>query len=241
MNVIFDWLVAFHIERNLLQCLPYIKEGRVLHHSGLPFIEGDENTYYPGLLVVAHPFATAPPLLADAEDVEPFVDVPSQQAFFAYLEQHGKKDGAHFLDPESKKMARVFELNNTPLRGLPWGNVLESKLPKDFVHADGRDLGRADLGTKTRLAIKLPMKYPTLEVFQVKQSAFGEFGMGKVTHFTKEGLTKEFFFTFNPEEQNIEGVYRTYHREADEVQFAERRLSIDITQLPHVLSHQESL
>ena len=236
MNFIFDWLVTYHIERNLFRCLPYLQEGRVVHHNGLPYMEGDENTHYSGLLIVAHPLATAPSQLADAEDVEQFEPVLDKAAFFSYLERVGKKDGAHFFDPQSKRVARVFELNNVPLKGLPWGQVLSTKLPKNFVYNDGRGVARADLGTKTRLAIKLPMKYPGLEIFQVKQSAYGRFGVGKVTHFTQEGLTKEFFFDFNG--QNIEGVYRTYHHEAGSVQSAERRSTIDISQLPHVLQQE---
>ncbi|MFC2134855.1 hypothetical protein ACFLTH_09575 [Bacteroidota bacterium] len=87
---------------------------------------------------------------------------------------------------------------------------LEGRIPNDFIHEKETETPtRLDLGTKTRLAIKIPSMHEGISAYQVKLTAYGPLGLGKVTHFDYEGLQREFFF--RQDKLGIKGVVRKYN------------------------------
>lgn len=226
---IFDWLREYHKTRNLDACLPHISsEGAVISpFTGRPYIEGEgENELYNGALIVSNGHTLVRDLIQDRiiEDdvIDGYHPIKDRDAFFSYLEKQKNNDGAFLYDSHEGGITRIYELGNKP-QGLERINMLDF-IPEDFVSFDGRVSIRSNLGTKTRLAIKLPQAYPSIETFQIKRSPYTNLRMGKITHFTRHGLAEEFFLMsvlggdLTPREYaDIMSVYRQYRRRGDKV------------------------
>jgi len=219
---LFWWLVDYHCQVNLKEASPYIKAG-VLDNKGGLYKEGrDAGCPYQGVLVVANGSTLADRLVEDHvihDEPDEFVAVPARDHFFNYLNRQSTEDGAYIFDGSNQRITTVGELNNNP-RNFPRDFLTYSRIPRDFVSAGGQ-LPLSMIGTKTRLAIKLPCAYDNTEAFQIKRSRYGTLGMGKVTHFTKDGLEREFLFDYKPDssgsfidpKQGIVGLLRTYQRD----------------------------
>ena len=213
---IFQMLVNYHIEVNLPRCLPFIQDGRVtdpVDHEPFEAPSG-ENSLYKGILIVSNGPTLVDNLieqgLAKGEDLSSFVPLPDADAFRSYLQERVKEDGAHLYDSANRRIARVYELNNQ--HDSLEGCLDLNRVPADFVYDDARGVSGADLGTRTRIAMRLPAipELQTLNVFQIKQTGYGDLGFGKVTYFNKDGLQKEFFCQYNAEQDSIDGVLREY-------------------------------
>ena len=218
---LFQWLVDYHCRHNLPAVLHHVQQGVSYNISGQRLAEGHENPYYHGFLIIANGTTLADRLFQDRvvidEEVEGFVPLPSKRTLFEYLGKQQDNDGAYIYDSVNRQMTRVYELNNNPA-ALQRPRLVEM-VPADFVTYDGTVLPAArNLGTKTRLAIKLPQTYDQVDTFQIKRSAYTALGMGKVTHFDHEGLVEEFFLDYRPQStrpfisrnHGIVGVYRRY-------------------------------
>src|SRR3989344_1865723 len=222
-NALFDWLVRYHIEKNLPESMDYTSEGRLLNRKGLPVNEGKDNDVpYHGILLVSNGDTLMRKLEEDkvllTREHDSFAPLRSFSDLSDYLDKQDGEDGAYLHDGKNKRITRVYELNNNP--NLPDDFDRLALIPEDFVYSDGRAAEMRNIGTKTSLAIKLPQAHPEVETYQIKRSAYGSLGMGKVTRFTKEGLAEEFFFAYAPESQGpfidennkIIGIYRRYER-----------------------------
>ena len=213
---IFQMLVNYHVEVNLPRCLSSIKSGRMtdpVDHKPFEAPSG-ENSLYKGILIVSNGPTLVDDLigygLAKREDLSPFTPLQDADAFRSYLQEEVKRDGAHLYDSANGEIARVYELNN---HHSSLERCLDTnRVPADFVYDDARGVSRSDLGTRTRIAMRLPTipELQTLNVFQIKQTGYGDLGFGKVTYFNKDGLQKEFFCRYNAEQESIDGVLREY-------------------------------
>jgi|SRR3989344_2561038 len=229
---IFDTLLRYHSERNLAKCLPYIKDGVILSPANhyKPVEEGLENKEYDGILILKNGDTLIKKLvddnLIDKRDVDTSKNVNTIDNFFNFLENRKDEDGVYVYESSKKLIMRVSKITYP-------GREIEGKIPLDFIYFNGANFSREDdiwvelrhrLGTKTRLAIELTQHYQDIEAFQIKRSSYTQLGMGKVTHFNKNGLNREFFFMVpkNPElhqdefidpEHKIIGVYREYGKD----------------------------
>lgn len=218
---LFRGLVEFHSRYNLERCLPYINNGRLSYPwRAEPLEEAfDENELCKGVLVIANGETLVDRLvghgLAKVEDIGEFSSVYGIEEFIQHVSSQKNFDGAYIYDGINKRIAKVSELNNNP-ENLPYNSwVMKTSLPYDFVDEDGKLNPLEHIGMKTRLAIKIPHAFKGVEAYQIKRSAYTSLGLGKVTHFTHEGLMEEFFF--RPCGNEIEGVYRSYKRVGGEV------------------------
>nr|MBI4156159.1 hypothetical protein [Candidatus Woesearchaeota archaeon] len=226
---IFNLLVNYHSNVNLEKVLKHIKNGRVINSEGKPHEEGEEECeWYKGLLIMANGDTLVDRLYEKKvinHKPEEFYEVRSNEDFLRYISNQRNSDGAYIYDSKNGRIMRVAEINNNP-NTLPNQFKLEDRLPKDFVSYNGEkslDL----IGLKTRLAVRLPAAYDHTEAFQIKRSAYTDFGMGKVTHFNGDGLLEEFFFKYDPA-KGVIGVNRRYERNASNklVKVAEREKEI---------------
>lgn len=224
---LFWWLVDYHCNVNLPQVLPNIKDGVL--NSKKSYREGsDKDVPYQGVLIIANGDTLADRLYEDELVNEPpgeFRPIPSKSSLSDYLDQEVAEDGAYVYDCTHNRIAKVNDINNTP-PGLSRDFPIYSQVPSDFVSVDGKlPVGPDTIGTKTRLAIKIPAGYARFgaEAFQIKRSRYGTLGMGKVTHFTDQGLVKEFLFAYDPSSKGsfvdrrkgIIGLLRTYQRDSE--------------------------
>lgn len=216
---LFGWLVDYHCSHNLKACLPHIRDG--ITYSPItyePIREGLENELYTGVLIVANGETLLEELvkgniIMDTEDIHPdFVAVNDSRDLSEYLNSQENRDGSHIFDSANHKIARVYEFNNNPPALQENGGYsLLDRIPHDFCSYNRKIQETSDkIGTKTRLAIKLPQAQPHLETFQIKRTGYTPLGMGKVTHFNKDGLAEEFFLMYDGKEGEIAGVHRTY-------------------------------
>ncbi len=109
-------------------------------------------------------------------------------------------------------------------------------MPRNFIFEAGTSLRPEDLGTKSRLAVKLPFCYPHTETYQIKCSAYGSLGMGKVTHFNRAGLVEEVLLRHEPqsagsfvdETRGIVAIHRRYaHSALGLTQISEKYLDLE--------------
>jgi len=220
-NNIFDWLVKYHCERNLKECSPYIEDGVIYHPANMKKAvkEGKENKAYEGILIFKNGNTLLDRLVRDrlvnSMDISKPIDVDSIDKFLNFMSNREEEDGVFVYESARGKMMRVSKVKD-----LAEGNTpLKSKLPSDFIFYDGvkgnnlERVLRGELGTKTRLAMDITERYPDVNAYQIKRSAYTRLGMGKVTHFNSNGLVEEYFL--KPEELNlINGVYRRYEPSA---------------------------
>ena len=208
---IFNLLVHIHSKVNLDKCLRHVNNGRILNDDGEPYDEGEpECDYYKGFLIFANGDTLVDKLYENevmSSKPEEFVGINNNAEFLEYFLKQKGNDGAYIYDRKNGKMMRIIELKNDPNK-LPNNFRLEDKLPNDFVSYKG-DISADEIGLKTRLAVRVPAAYTNTEAFQIKRSAYTDFGMGKVTHFNKDGLLEEFFFRYD-HIKGIIGVNRRY-------------------------------
>jgi hypothetical protein len=229
---LFGWLIKYQVEHNLSKCLPWIGGGVFKDpETGLPMESGiDENPLrgYTGLILLANGDTLITKLrqlriINDREDPLFSTPVRTEEEFFRYIQDHGRRDGAHLFNGVSGTMARVNELNNN----LPIGNYAHV-LPPNFVDEEGAvELSDENIGTKTRVGIKVSAANPdNVDIYQIKRTVYNQLGMGVVTHIKAGQLKEMFYLTIAPEgysgpfidpDQSIVGVYVTYKTEGDAV------------------------
>lgn len=247
---LFRWLVNYHCSHNLEACRPYIHNGIIYSPStSEPLREGfEENELqvgqikYKGVLIVSNGRTLLDDLIAgdviEEGNIGPFVGIDGENSLFDYLDNQENSDGGHILDSANNQIARAYEFNNKPpALGINGTYSLFDRIPHDFCSYDGKVSPINNLGLKTRLAIKLPQvklpqvhpqqAHPHIETYQIKRTAYTPLGMGKVTHFNKDGLAEEFFLMQNPDSENEEiiGVHRNYSRENGELSLAKERIA----------------
>lgn len=193
---IFEWMVEYHCKNNLKNCIPYIKNGRV-YSNGKAVKEGEENDLYQGVLIVANGNTLLRKLIDKKlilpEDMGESFKINGIDDFFKCIDRQKNKDGAFIYDSIDKKMINAYSINNnTGIADTP--KFFANMFPKDFVYSDSRGVQRKDIGTKTKLAVELPLIYDNINTYQIKRTGYTNLGIGKVTHFDKDGLKKEFFF-----------------------------------------------
>jgi len=225
---LFGWLVNYHYS-NLEECLPYIHEGvlsierkkfdqgKITRKVKEQLIEGRENELYSGVLIVANGHTLADRLKDGkviTSELEDWSKINGEDDLANYLSEQNGNDGAYLLDSYNGRITHAAELNNNP-DSLPGDLPIYEMIPDNFVYSDGSNSNLGKIGTKTRLAIKIPHAYEHTETYQIKRTAYTPLGLGKVTHFGTQGLIEEFFFRYNPAQSNIEGVYRRYERDED--------------------------
>ncbi len=231
-NSLFGWLVRYRLERNLPEVLPYIQDGQVLDFKGKPLPVGRENPYTAGCLILADGQTLADRLrgddriILDTEEPE-FLPAANYTTFERFLDQQITEDGAFVYDGRNRQMARVTEFNNKgdSLLAERIRDNAGKYLPPDFLTYGATSPQKnvsGKLGTKTKLALVLPIFLSTndwqVHAYQIKRTAYGQPGMGKVTHFGRNGLEEEFFVKYEPdsvgpfldEEARLVGVYRKY-------------------------------
>ncbi len=229
---LFEWLMYYQCRSNLEPCLRWIVDGTLRHPDGLdPFEEGEEADgirNYVGLLIISDGRNLLDMLrqdkivyeedVAKAHDDDGFVKVTTAGELSDYLDMVGKRDGAYVYDGDDNEITRVYEFTNRHpnLERVP----LLDFIPDNFFEYNGcTPPERKQIGTKTRLAIRLPQAYENIQTYQIKRTAYASLGMGKVTHFDNSGLREEFFLMHAPglegapyisAEKGIIGVYRDY-------------------------------
>lgn len=227
---IFRWLVERHIMYNLPRAVSHLHEGRITHPSTEdPLQEGsDEGQMYHGLLIVSIPGLAG--ILQDHDLIDresgqstPLFDVVStQEELFALLDTQYGQDGVYLMD-EHGRIALFPEVNNrvSSLSGIK-RKTLDQLLPADFVAESGNPTLES-IGTKTRLALRLVQAFAGSHAYQIKESAYGSLGMGKITHITTEGLQEEVVLQHVPRgnveyvnpEHPIAALHKTYDRDAE--------------------------
>ncbi len=219
---IFGWLVEYHCSVNLQECIPRIVRGKIIGYRGTSYAQGEENKFYTGTVIIANGDTLADRLIEDGvvkipptrrELYAKFRQVKTPQELREYLLQQ-PEDGAQIYDGINERIAHVKTFNNSP-PGVPESLELEKLLPEDFASTDGSVTAREGVGNRTYIAMILPHGYDNTEGFQIRQSAYGNLGMGKVTHFVKgQGLKQEFWLEYD-DEKGIIGVHRKYGKSAD--------------------------
>jgi len=249
--MLFQWLMQYHCSENLGLCLPYFKDGRITDARGFPLHEGsDVNTPpYHGVLIVANGDTLAQRLRQDRvihDEPTLFSPFRTVEDLSLYFPRQEDCDGAYIYDGVHRTIARVGEINNNP-PSLPEFFEPYAFIPEDFVSYTSA-IANDRIGTKTRLAIKLPHAFPHTETYQVKRSAYGPLGLGKVTHFGKEGLQEEFFLHYDPYSkgpfiaggQGIVGIYRKYWFDGEKVQKIGEKLIDPFAPLVNYRDHHSS-
>ncbi|MBI2151733.1 hypothetical protein HYU21_03355 [Candidatus Woesearchaeota archaeon] len=195
--------------------------------------EGEENPFAKGLLIIKNGSTTIDELVRN-QWLKPscydhnFTPISGCENLFSYLNQNSRKDGVYILDEENQRITRVYELDNnvhTPKdkdMNKEKGLCLLEHLPEDFLGQIKLSLG--DIGTKTRLAIRIPQLLDHVETYQIKRTA-NETGFGSVTHFNENGLVERLFLRYDPqsagpffnEEKKLIGVYQTFRNPDSQV------------------------
>ena len=232
---IFTTLVRYHITYNLPNALEFFDGERICDSKGNPLVEGsDKDVPHDGFLLVADGDTLTNRLQKDNivldQTLEDCVKVDSEEGLMQFLYEHTNVDGAYVCNTSNDTVRRVREFNNN-IKVNP-----KNKLPSNFYKSDGvSDEENMRLtGTKTSLAMKAPWDYTKsnysyierirnylfgkkvdkdVESFQIKRSAYGKLGMGKVTHFKHDGLHQEFFFRYDKNREAIMGVHKIYDRD----------------------------
>ena len=223
-DIIFEWLVEHHLNNYYTICRPHMIDGVLLDpHTQSPFNEGsDLRQWYPGLLVLANG-ENLPQRLHDDGFIcdtvmENSVPIPNKQSFFNYLQQTEGRDGVYVIDTIHNTVTHVSGLNDDHPLVQKYKRKLLERLPDDFVYSNGTPPTESDIGRRTYIADLIPLVLKDIEAFQIKQSSWGNIGIGKVTNFNSDGLAKEFYFwrqepgvgTYMKDEDVIFGATRQY-------------------------------
>ncbi len=224
---IFEVLMQYHIQ-NLNQSLPYIQHGQILDKDATPLEQG-ENPYYKGLYLIydgQEILEKASQRIVRGSAIRETTYVPTQNLFFQTLTANNtthKKDPdvAYLYNTKDAKLTRIKgELSNHCTEDLD--HILQRCLPDDFASPDG-SIPLADLGTKTANALltTYALNHPHdqgVRTIIIKRTPYGPLGMGKLTEFGKDGLTREFYFEHNPnhtgpfinQQHHIVGIFKQY-------------------------------
>ncbi len=252
---LFWWLVHHHINVDLERCLPHIVDGRLRNRAGETYTVGIsevEPELHSGVLLVADGEKLARSLvnkrIALSELGQEEV-LGSKEDLTPYLLEQGERDGAYVANSAKSTIRRVKQLRNDfPERrsmGQRLSNLVDrlrgievtpelglyDRVPVDFQSYD-QSVEREEMGTKTRLAIKIPRAYPNTDTFQIRATTYTPLGTGKVTHFDERGLVEEFFMMYAPsskgpfilKKEGIVGVYRAYDRKDGKLIRVEEKL-----------------
>ena len=241
---IFEVMIRNHHD-NLQTTLPHLN-GKILHdNEQLPLIEGEtENPHYDGLYLVYDGekiLETASSRIMRKKALREAVSVPSEKSFLAQLRNGGDQDNVFLYNTNRQQLTKVKgEFSNAfPAGKGNLDDLLEKYLPTNFMSADG-STPAYEVGTKTANALLTAYVLNRgidrgVRTIIVKRTAY-DFGMGKVAEFGKNGLTREFFFKYDPEhtgpfideEHKIVGVLREYrHKRGKQVCTSEQYVSFD--------------
>ncbi len=220
----FQWMVEHHVNTNLPKCLPYLERERMEDMEGAH--RHRENKHYDGVVVVADGEGLIERMVEEGNAWgvrEGRTSIQNAEDLSNYLSGLSNPDGGHIYDSSRRVITGVRKLRDP--RNLPEGfdpynlEMLSRLLPKDFFSGDG-SIPLTEIGTRGLVAVEMPLVYPQAHVFEVKQTRYGELGIGKVIHVDKNGLAEEFFFiprgselkdTLDPINA-IQGIYRKYAR-----------------------------
>ncbi len=224
---IFEIMKEFHTENNLRQNLAYYDGGmfKPPENRFQQIKEGRENNSYNGICVFKNGSTLCDRLVEDGRvhrlDIDEPYDLSTESRWFDFLENREDEDGVYVYEPRTGQLYRISKIKDMN-RSV---SRLSDYVPPDFVfyHPDTYVLGnpesmlRKNIGTKTRLAIDLPVSYPGVQAYQIKRSGYTPLGMGKVTHFNNNGLAREYFLHNMAEpgemvvpEYGIKGTVRDY-------------------------------
>jgi len=222
---LFQLLIKYHITQNLPNCALHmaragINEGRIIHpQKGESVGEGAENELYKGIMIISDGETLESTLMENgvitAEEIGDVCPIRDEHDLFAYMNSQTENDGVFLYDRPHNRMTRVFNAyppnqNNAAYIG-PF-------LPYNFVFSGNKQpVQNGEVGTKTKLAVKVTQAFPHLHAYQIKRTAYGALGMGKVTHFTSQGLYEEFFLRYDQQAAAICGVYIRYERKGEEL------------------------
>jgi len=220
-------------------------DGKLCDDKKIQMVEGsDKRTPYEGIMILKNGTTLIDKLKKDGRvrsgDVDEAISIKTKEEFFEFMKHRTEEDGIFVYESAKKQLRRVSYVCPQHLEEKRNGGVLEdlieSSIPNDFIQFNSTlspAYMRLRLGTKTRLAIEIPKSYSygEIDVYQIKRSAYTDLGMGKVTHFNKQGLVEEFFMMpmnggkaiegTNP--NGICGVYRSYVKENGRVKMAEEK------------------
>ncbi|MDD5331923.1 MAG: hypothetical protein PHE43_03860 [Candidatus Nanoarchaeia archaeon] len=216
---LFEFLVEHHVKRNLPKCLKYFDPmvGRIKHpfKKNCYIPEKQENSIYKGVLIFADGNVFSSAATHKEEDVVNNQEIGSpkrvetKKDLEKYIIETEEDDGAHIFNGDEDTILWVGMLNNHPaippkdkaLNDYFNNYSFGDRVPSNFVYSNKKEgkVKDTEVGNKTNIADFLSgfysVKYQkSIESFQIKQSSYSDFGMGKVTHFTKDGLGEEFFF-----------------------------------------------
>lgn len=229
-NELFDWLVRYHTEVNLLPKLPFIETGQYLKRDGTPVKEGEENEDTSGCLILSNGDSLVRRLkdeniILDRTEKE-FTVADNYPLLANFLNENEKKDGAFVYDGKHGSITRISMFANSLEQMDGIRSSYECYLPSNFVFEKATSMTPHQyddhIGRKTDLAMVLPIAHTKddsiVHAYQIKRTAYGQLGLGKVAHFGPNGLIEEFFFRYDPAskgpfavpEQGIVGVHRTY-------------------------------
>ena len=223
----FQWMVQFHLDKNLRLYLDQIDKKGVLHDPAErgAHVEEGVSEIGKGFLLVRNGDTlvnklTERSLITGKIDV--YVPIGSEVDFLNYVNTAAKRDGAFLFDSVNNRIARAPRIRNT-YQNVPEGEELEDRLaerlPPDFVLYGAERLDTGHIGTKTGLSVIIPMAFPEMEALQVKRSSYAGL-LGKVTRYNSGGLVEELFFKYQPQSEGpfivdegglkIAGIYRRY-------------------------------
>jgi hypothetical protein len=233
----FELAVRYHHTRNLRECLPFIRDGR-FSLNGEPIPQGNENDLTRGVLIISNGETLAERLKKDRvihDRKRPkFASLADEEDFLRYLHEQEDKDGAYIFDGKNSRIARVGILNNDPSplqhESIDPSNLLPENFGSMDPYGDGKGLDDF-IGTKTYLAMILPIAYPNTRSIIVKRSAYSKLGLGLVLLFNNQGLKRDFYFGYDSaaSRSGIVGVYRTYKRDGDNRLVVESERHEDVT------------
>ncbi len=226
---VFEWLVRYHVERNLLLFTRGMVNGRspLVQESDIGFDDAVPQGCK-RMLIIANGDTLVDRLRESGTvlDMErPIFAAVRDYDLFAEYFDGSRGDGAYVLNKRDSQLGRVHELaNDVP---LPEGfATLMSQVPLVLLSLN-ESVALTELGCKTRLAVKLPFRKfadgeqpHSIDTYQIKATVHSLVGPGPVTHFNREGC-EVFHFQYdlahqgefiNPE-QRIVGVYRKYRHE----------------------------
>ncbi len=218
-------------------------EGVIIGRDGMPLEQGNgENNSYNGLLFITNGVSTLNSLIRkgwvpedDYGEIEGFRKVNGYEEFSNYIKekQRGRGEGtAYAFSAEKDAMTLIPEFRNVPqlpfyrrafrkllssLR-LSKKKGLTDSLPKDFLDVGGeREVTSADIGTKTRVAIRAARDYPHVNTFEIRRTPYGSLGMGAVVEFDKYGIREMVYLDVRDKalaylepDKKIVAIHRSY-------------------------------
>ncbi|MFH0979104.1 MAG: hypothetical protein V1837_07440 [Candidatus Woesearchaeota archaeon] len=215
----FEWMTEYVYERILPKVIPHLdhKEGRVIGLDGKILGEGPdfENPYYNGLIMAFD----GEKILAKASEVmgrpnaigEP-VKVDGKEGFKQYLVANDKRDIKLLYNSQGELMYSMRGEFKNWHPDFPVDENLERRLSKDFLSLDGH-IPVQYAGTKTWAAVLTPALVNKLnlggdvDTILLQETPVGA-GIGRLSHFDKDGLVEDLHFVYNKQYNALQGIYR---------------------------------